>query len=297
MLNDMIRVGDRVQFRIDPKEDYYRQLGDPSDGKTGVVVARERITMYEERVGLVVRKPGVYEVDGPAIVQWDDGITTQPNGWKIHMLDIEEEKRRYAVRRSEITDDNWVEINGKYENRVFIGELPLTPAWEGDFVRVKRERFGMKESYGVIERIDYYFMRNNQGEAPKYNYRITDEFKKPIGGSTYANVDEVEIIERGNVYKYFNTEPTQFADLREEASFFKWIGRAKEVRNPVSKIYRWTMSEVLQAIRDDIVDCCNLQSMPFSFGRQDLCALRYKDRDLGRRLQAETLAGFKDFRD
>jgi hypothetical protein len=83
MLNDMIRVGDRVQFRIDPKEDYYRQLGDPSDGKTGVVVARERITMYEERVGLVVRKPGVYEVDGPAIVQWDDGITTQPNGWNI----------------------------------------------------------------------------------------------------------------------------------------------------------------------------------------------------------------------
>jgi hypothetical protein len=293
MVNDLIRVGDRVEFRIDPKDDYYKQPGDPAGNAQGVCVARERITMYEDRVGLCIRKPGVYELNGPVIVQWDDGTTSTPNGWLLHMIDKDEEQSRRAQKRAETNDSNWADVDAKYEERVWIRELPVTNAWEGDFVRVKRERFGMKESYGFIERIDYYMMEQSGGQA-KYSYSITDEFKEVQGGSTYATEDEVEIIERGNVYKYFNNEPIQFADLREEAAFFKSLGHCKEVRNPATSTYRWTLEEVIKAIADDIVDCFNMESVPFSFGTQSIRAQRFTDRELGGRLRATSLEGFND---
>ena|SRR5476651_204697 len=296
MVNDMIRVGDRVVFRIDHKEEYYKSEGDPADGMQGECVGRERVTVFEDRVGLCIRKPGVYEVDGQAIVKWDDGTTTEPNGWKLKMIDTAEEKRRYAVKRAESTDDTWAEVDAKYEHRVFLRDLPVTKAWEGDFVRVSCKRFNMEAEYGIIERIDYYRMKQEVSSGkPMYSYRICDANKNVLGGTTYAKEDDIEIIEHGNVYKHFNNEPIQFADLREEAAFFKWLGHCKEVRNPATRTYSWSLEEVLKAIADDLVDCFNMESLPFSFtNTQTIRAQRFTDRELGARLRAETLAGFNE---
>jgi hypothetical protein len=290
-----IRVGDRVQFRIDSKGDYYKGKGDPTDKMMGTVVSFTRFIDYSSRFGSVVRKPGVYELNGQMMVQWDDGTITQPNQWNVHMLDEQEEKARYALRREETTDSNWDDVDAKYEQRVYIGDLPESRAWEQDFVKVDCSRFNdHSDRYGIIQSIDYDFQYADGQKVIKYTYRMCDEAGNELGGSTYADESEITIIKRGNVYKYYNGEPLQFKDLNEESYFFMLIGMTTEVRNPANQLFSWDLPEVLAAIRNDIVDGFNISNNPFNPSTTSIKALRFNDRDLGKRVQEQTLAGFSD---
>jgi hypothetical protein len=290
----MLRVGDRVVFRVEKGDDYYPNDGDPARGMEGEVIGRERITMFEERVGLVIRPAGVYEVDGPVIVRWDNGKTTQPNGWYTKLIDATEDERRWAEYRAKVKASDWKVVDAEYENRVFKSGLPTTKGWEGDFVTVTRkDRFGdTYTDFGIIEGIEYYTMHREATTEGRYRYRIVDENKEPIGGSSYTCDAEMEIIERGNVYKYFNGEQVQFADLHEEAAFYMRLGKAKSIRNPANGLYSWTLKEAIAAIRAGTADSLRMENIPFSSkSKHDLQV--FEDRDLGKRLQEATLKGFE----
>lgn len=296
MITNMVRVGDRVEFKVDPKDDYYPSKGDPANGMQGTVVERERITLWEDRVGLVVRPAGVYECDGPIIVRWDDGVVSQPNGWLTKLIDQDEDKRRWAEYRAQIkAGRHWVTLDDEYDNRTFISKLPDTKVWEGDFVAVVYvgRNDVVYNEFGIIEGIDYHMMAD-RGEG-QYRYRIVDENREEKGGSSYTCDSRIELIERGNVYKYFNGQRDQivFKDLNDEASFFSSLGHSQEVRNDINGLYSWTLKEVLQAIRDDKVDCFHMSGGMFG-ALPKISAKRFNDRELGARLQAETLKGFAD---
>lgn len=288
MLSELMRPGDRVVFKRGA--DYYANDGDPAeDGAQGVVRQKIRITNYQERFGLVVREPGVYELDGPAIVEWDNGLVSQPNGYKLEMVDTDEYERRRKEYHARVKEVGWVAADAEYDNRVRIGDLPTSKAWEQDFIKIVTTRHGIE--YGVIAGIDYYH-RDEPGKVT-YRFDITDENKNITGGQTYAREDEIEVLERGNVYKHYNGEPVTFKDLQEEAAFYACLGHSTDVRSPVSGNYGWTMKDALQAIKDDLVDSISLQGVPFGMGIKNVRCSRFKDRDLGKRLQAETLKGFE----
>lgn len=287
MLSNIIRVGDRVVFK-QPK-DYYPSKDDPADGMQGTVVGKERYIDYRARFGFVIMQEGVYQVDGCPQVAWDDGNNTTYRGHDLEMVDADEYKRRLNAYHERKKNESWIAIDAELDNRVRIGDLPETKAWEQDFVRVT-SRHGIE--YGVIEGIEYHWLRDDVKEI-SYRFRIVDADKNETGGTTYARESEIEVLERGNVWKYFHNEPLSFKDLKEEASFYAGLGQSTEVRNPANGLYSWTLAEAMQAIKDDLIDSISVGSVPFAMTSR-INVTRFENRDLGKRLQAATLEGFKD---
>jgi hypothetical protein len=287
MLSNVIRVGDRVVFNR-PK-DYYPSEGDPADKMQGTVVSKERYIDHRARFGFVIMQPGVYEVDGVPNVKWDNGTTTTYRGHNLDLVDAAEYEQRLVVYRERNKNEHWVNVDAELENRVRLSDLPETKAWELDFVKVV-SRHGVE--YGIIEGIEYHWKREDTEEI-RYRFRIVDTNKKECGGTTYARDSEIEVIERGNVWKHFHNEPLAFVDLHEEARFYAGLGQSKEVRNPRDGMYGWSLVEAMQAIKDDLIDSISVGNIPFAMTSK-ISATRFENRELGKRLQAATLEGFKD---
>ena len=287
MLSEMMRPGDRVVFKRGT--DYYAADGDPAeDGAQGVVRQKCRITNYQERFGLVVREPGVYELDGPVIIEWDNGLVSQPNGYKLEMVDKDEYERRLKEYHARVKEIGWVAADAECDNRVRIGDLPTSKAWEQDFIKITSAKHGIE--YGVVAGIDYY--HHDELGKVTYRFNITDENKNITGGQTYAREDEIEVLERGNVYKHYNGKPVTFKDLQEEAAFYAGMGKSEEVRNPANKLFSWTLVEVLAAVREGIVDSISVSNVPFAMTTK-ISATKFSDEELGARLRAATLAGWE----
>ena len=275
----LLQIGDEVVFKIDPEHrawtDTYK---DVPNGTKGIVCGFFDAIIYEPRVPVLVDQPGVYHQKGAVSVWLKDGRVV-PGDHSIEMVDKDQEKCRDAALRGA---DRMLRTE-----RVRLGDLPETKFWERDKVRV---RFPNKreEQVMTIDRIDYHHMHKRRDDGspwPFYDVRYAE------GGTTSVEESWVELIERGNVWKYHNNQSLSFADLKEEASFFQLVGQTEEMRNPVNGYYSWTEEEVLDAIKNGTVHGFSVSSGFFGSGPR-INAHRYKDEALGKRVAKATLEGF-----
>jgi hypothetical protein len=277
-LTELLQIGDEVVFKVDPERrawtDTYK---DVPDGTKGIVCGFYDAVVYKSRVPVLVHQPGVYHHKGAVSVLLRDGRIV-PGDWSVEMVDKDQEKRRDAALRGA---DGMLRTE-----QVRLGDLPETKFWEQDKVRVRFPHDG-NEHEMVISCIDYYHMlkrREDGSPWPFYDVRYAE------GGTTSVEESWVELIERGNVWKYHNNQPLSFADLKEEGSFFQLVGQTEEMRNPANGYYSWTKDEVLEAIRNGTVHGFSVSSGFFGSGR--INAQRFKDEALGKRIAKATLEGF-----
>lgn len=283
-VDKLLVPGDRVVMNMSAESREY--VGDkyPPDGTQGTFLGRTRSKVYRGRTGLdaYFYKPGIYEMDGCAIIQWDNG-STEVDGWSHEMLDKVEYNRRF---------NEWHAIQDKPhnygENEVKVGELPETAFWEEDKVAfVDGHDFSSKSVNRLrVQRIDY-----ARAEGPCYWLEWVNENNSPIGVSTYGYGEDIRLLERGNVWKEVHGEELVFRDLQEELGFEKLMGRFKEVRNPTSNLFVWSLEEVLAAVRDDVADCFSMPKSMFSAERR-ISATRFDNREKGEKARAETLKEF-----
>ena len=280
ILSELLRIGDEVIFKVDDERrawtDTYK---DVPNGTKGVVCGFYDTVIYIPRVPVLLDKPGVYHQKGAVSIWLPDGRIV-PGDWSVEMVDKDEERRRSDAIR---------EKSGLIRTtQVRLGDLPPTKFWEGDRVHV---HFPDNEYSGqemTIARIDYSFMhkrRDNGSPWPFYDIKLAQ------GGTTSAEESWIELVKRGNVWKYYHNEPLSFADLKEEAGFFELIGQTEEVQNPANGLYHWTKEEVLEAIKNGTVHGFSVSGGLFGSGPR-IIAKRFKNEELGQRVVQATLEGF-----
>lgn len=277
-LSDLLQIGDEVVFKVDPeRRAWTNTYDDVRDGTIGVVCGFHDAIIYRGRIRVYRHTPGTYHSKGAVSVWLPDGRVV-PGDYSITMVDQDEERRRNIAMRDE---DGVLR-----DNDVRLGDLPATKFWEHDKVRAN---FPGHESLEMtIASISYgnmYGHRNDGSPYPFYEVSFAE------GGTTSAEECWLELIERGNVWKYYNDQPLTFADIKEEAGFFQLVGQTEEVRNPRTNFYTWEKDEVLEAIKNGIVHGFTVSGGFFGSG-PSIQAIRFNDSDLGRRVAQATLAGF-----
>jgi hypothetical protein len=292
MIDDLLNVGDQVIVNID-KESREWGYNPCPDGAKATVLGFSEITYG--RIGNCGLKPGVYVNRSWARIRLEDGHEYAEWTGRLELCDQDEYARRmeeFRQRQAENSDN--------FSTDEFLRDLPETPFWEGDFVHVSRRSAisvvydnippeQEPETFQVIG-IDYGKLDSKTVAESKYPvYKISDK----IGGGwhTSASEDEMELAERGPVWKYYHNEPIKFSSLAEEAAFFGLIGETMEVRNQASGLYRWTKEEVLDAIKAGLVHGFSLDG-GFLGGAPSIRAIRFKNEELGKRVASATLEGF-----
>ncbi len=209
-----------------------------------------------------------------------------PNGKTIHLGShcVEFSDKSVEEKRS-----NDLKQAGGYKPE-FVRDLPETPFWEGDVV-LAQSRHDSKPKRVVITSIRYeslYDKRDDGSPVPAY----TVSSSLVNGGWTqYMHAADLELISRGNVWKYYHGEPMTFLDLEEEANTMKSMGFTDEIRNPANGLYSWTKDEALDAIRNGVIHAFSVGGNFFGPGHH-ISALRFNDENLGRRVAEKTLLGF-----
>ena len=292
MIDELMKVGDEVTITIH-KENRDWGYNPCPDGTRATILGFSEI--HYGRLDNFGHKPGVYVNRSGVKLRFEDGREhTEWSGWLELTDKVEYEQRLAAFRKHQQENpDNW-------RSNIFLRELPETPFWEGDFVRVSRRSAVMSvfrelppdrdpDVFQII-RIEYHYLTERTQFGTKYPaYNISD--KLGAGWYTSASEDDMTLVERGPVWKFYHNEPITFASLTEEASFFESLGHTEEIRNPASGLYSWTKEEVLEAIRSGLVHGFTISGGLFG-SRPSIVARRFKNEDLGRRVAQATLEGF-----
>jgi hypothetical protein len=307
LFHHILRQGDRVRMNMNREARSYGRKG-VDDGTLGTVTGRFRATgIFENRYPAPYkRQPGVYSKDTSPMVIWDeypDGVDPMdPEYARVDAGDLDaadtfykEYRHRYAtewpVRNADGSfnlDFDTIAEGDKLDNLERTGDLPDTKFWELDIVSYEGRRHR-------IYRISY-FGWGSQGVRGAgvhcYEMEGINEFGVyDGGGSRTVEPEELQLLERGNVWREAHGESLVFGSLDEEVGFACNMGRAPEVRNPANNLYSWTLDEVIQAIKDDIVDGFTNGTALFS-DKSRISARRFQDRELGERVRAETVKGF-----
>lgn len=292
MIDELARIGDEVTITI-PQES--REWGyDPCpDGTKATILGFSEIHHgYLRSFGF---KPGVYVNRAWTNVRLENGHEYSEYTGRLELTDkIEYERRLVELRKHQQENPD------SRRSKRFLRELPETLFWEGDFVRV-RGRSVVTSVYGEmppdrdpdtfqIVGIAYTDLDRLTARGTKYPaYSISSNLG--AGWHTSASEDDMVLVERGPVWKFYHDEPITFGNIKEEAQFFESLGHTEEVRNPANGLYLWTKSEALDAIRGGIVHGFSIESGFFGSG-PSIRAKRFKDKELGRRVAQATLEGF-----
>ncbi|MDA2922976.1 hypothetical protein MYX07_06970 [Patescibacteria group bacterium AH-259-L07] len=292
MIDELMRIGDEVVITI-PRENRECGYNPCPDGTKATILGFSEI--HYGRLGNLGLQPGVYVNRAWTNLRLEDGREHTEYTYRLELTDKDESNRRLAEfrKRQQENPDNW-------RNKEFLRELPETPFWEGDFVRV-RGRSAVTSVYSEmppehdpdvfqIIGIDYRYLTEKTQVGTKYPaYNISD--KLGSGWHTSASEDDMVLVERGPVWKLYHDEPITFDDIKEEASFFESLGHTEEVRNPANGLYKWTKEEVLEAIQRGIIHGFSVSSGLFGSG-PSISATRFRNEELGARVAQATLEGF-----
>lgn len=234
MIDELIELGDEVVITI-PKETRDAGYNPCPDGTSAVVIGFSET--YYGRINNFGYAPGVYESKSSAKLRLatEQRECAEPSVYFTLADEAEYERRVTAFRLLQKEDpDNW-------RKKRFLRELPETPFWEGDFVQVSRRSI-VTVAYGKIPPandpevfqvigIAYCNLTELTRSGTKYPaYLISDGFT--AGWHTSASEDNMALVERGPVWKYYHGEPIAFSDIQEEANFFDMLGHTRQVRNP-----------------------------------------------------------------
>ena len=289
MLDRLLQIGDRVTITVPKETREWTNTYDFPDGIEVTVCGFIDLITYQGRVGVLGQKPGTYHRRGAPNVLLPNGQIVMINDTWLKFVDNAEYEHRFAKFRKSIEGRE----NYFWDTYTYLGDLPPTPVWEGDKVRVRSRPMNISgkdtDTY-VIIRINYSYLHEKTTKGTKMAaYDISDRLG--AGWNTQANEDEIELVERGPVWKFYNNEPIAFSDIKEEANFFEMLGHTEEVRNPANQLFSWTKDEVLEAIRKGLVHGFSVSSGFFGSG-PSICAKRFHNEDLGKRVAQATLEGF-----
>jgi hypothetical protein len=288
MINELIKVGDEIVIRI-PQENRKWGYNPCPDGTKATILGFSQT--YYGRFGNFGFKPGVYVNRAWVNVRLSDGNGKEyfELSGRLELTDKDEyERRLVAFQKHQQENPNW-------HNKEFLRDLPETPFWEGDFVRVRGRSAitsnippNRPDVFQIIG-IDYHCLTEYAQVGTKYPaYKISS--KLGACWHTLASDDDIVLVERGPVWKFYHDEPIVFSNIKEEAEFFELLGHTEEVRNPANGLYNWTKDEVLDAIRSGVVH--GLAVSNFFGGGSRISAKRFKNEDLGRRVALATIEGF-----
>jgi hypothetical protein len=237
-------------------------------------------------VGGFGKRPGRYLCNGGGIIAWDNGG---------HDMTGASDLRWYAdheatdeIRRQ---DNQW---NAAFDVDQWVAPLPELPFWEHDLVRDKTGRviFG-GDGLLRIACIKY----NHWGEKRTDGSEMSlYDVEAPYGrsGRTWTANENLELVERGNVWKWFNARETiVWKDLKQEADFHKWLGACDEIRNPKTGFYTWNLRDIFPALELGTIDAPSVSNGFFGVGSVTHC-YKFHDRDLGERVRAAAIIGFYD---
>lgn len=238
MIDELMGIGDEVVITISRENREWGYNPCPDSTKATVLGFSE---IHYGRLGNFGLKPGVYVNRAWVKLLLEDGREHTEWSGRLELTDKAEYERRLTEfrKRQKENPDNWY-------SKEFLRELPETPFWEGDFVRVYG-RSGLINIYSEmpperdpdifqIIRIDYHYLTERTQVGTKWPaYKISD--KLGSGWHTSASEDDMMLVERGPVWKFYHDEPITFGNIKEEANFFESLGHTEEVRNPANGFY------------------------------------------------------------
>lgn len=282
VIGEILKVGDTVVVNI-PKENWdwgYRPV-DKQFGTKGKVLGFSEI--HYSRVCNYGHGPGVYVNYCWVTVQVEGKKPFSISDCHIDLEDKNLEKSRTVA---------WREAGGPSQ-KTRLRDLPEMKLWEHDLVKFvgPRSPWPDVELFKIVNiHYEYIGQKRTDGVTPMPEYDIS-----PLngGGHTAVNESDLLLVSRGNVWKYYHGEKPVFADLKEEAALAEMLGKTKELRNPKSQLYSWTLDEALEAIRNGTADGITVSNGLFGGGARTN-VMWFEDRELGRRVAAATLEGFKD---
>lgn len=254
MFEKDIVIGDNVVLNI-PNDNWdwgYRPV-EKQNGTIAKVLGFDKI--HYSRINNFGNKPGVYVNRAWVIVE-----VPNKEPFSISSCFVETEKPRKKIEKE------------------FLRDLPETKFYEGDYVST--------QEYPEIMIVGVEFVKNN---SEYYTYRISDGFNS--GWYTSVKEPEIELIKRGNIWKYYHNEFINFKNIEEEANFHKLLGLFIEVKNPNNNLYSWTKDEVLQAIKEGIVDGFSVEGNVLT-NKSSIMAIKFNDKNLGNKLRNVMLKNF-----
>lgn len=286
VLSRYLRIGDRVVMTMDKEARRWGRSG-VADGTHGTVIGFHGYEHHVPRVGGFGRKPGLYRINGSGVVAWDSGEYTTPNASDLRWLT--DHKKLVKLRAA---DKAWIDA---FETDQFLGPLPELPFWEHDLVSDKTGRVRMGDrTDGLLRicRINYDRLdakRDDGSPMPIYDVEAPEEGHS---GYTCLGDDRLELVARGNVWKWFNAPASiVWTNLKEEAAFHRWLGACDEIRNPRTSLYAWNLADIRAGLVDGLIDAPAVHHGFFGAGPSTHC-YKFHDRNLGERVRAEAIKGF-----
>ena len=281
ILTGLARIGDRVVMAVPSTDKGWAHHKVPN-GTEGTVIGFKRVTTFEGRVGVYKDPPGKYEMNGSAVVRWDNGVFDTPSTHDLVLL-----TRRFRNSNASIE---------AFDTKELIGPLPDLPIWEHDVVRVKDDakRIAAWDSdlELIVASIDYHRIGEfcDDGKTPVPLYSIEPSSRNR--GSVMYREQDLELVKRGNVWWWTHDKTKlSFADLKEECAFHKTIGMAVEVKNPYTGYYTWNEDHIRLAAADKVIDVVNVSRGMFGTGPR-ANAYKFTDPDLSARANAELVKVF-----
>lgn len=299
-----LRVGDTVVMQMDIDARYWGRSG-PEDGTIGTVVGKRRHKLFRTHFDSIYSElePGVYEKDGAPIIQWEDRPEPETaSDMDIALVDQEEGERRYLEEWVKpVLQDKSISMSGQdnlLNNLVWLSYLPETNFYELDVVRFVDNSMNRTENnegrpvYAAIHKINYEWVPEREPHTYMISWYFADTGEYACMGSTYVGDSDLVLIERGNVWKHYHGQPTNFLSLKEEGTFAWGMNQAHEVRNPKTNLYSWTIEEALDALSGDNPIGGSI-SVSEGFGNGPHVSVhKFLDPDLNERFRLTTLEGF-----
>ncbi len=291
MIGEVLEVGDEVKGVL-PKDQRDQEGRLFSHGEVGRIVGFGR--RYWGRIKNEGFKPGVYLNRNDPQVEFGSGenrrVIDAPT-WRLAYAD----GRHFAGR-----EKRWKALTaeGRFTmgERNWVGELPDVPFWEGDKVAF-RYKYPDSLNQGVVTSINYAYF--DQPEPVRRRF-----FDKPIevreslyqrsGPQRVAEHKDLELIEHGDVWRYYHGEEIPFSSLKTEADLFILMGKARECYSGDSNFPWQRVNEFIDMVKKGKVDVFSGSNGTFRDPTY-FNGYFFDDRELGERVRAFTLASFGEY--
>jgi hypothetical protein len=169
------------------------------------------------------------------------GVGVPPGLWRNYSYATFRDERggEYEVPTSEmkpLPGREYVTLH-----RELIRELPNTYFWEDDEVEIYDGRRGR------VSVIDYVAIENPDLDRPPFRVDLARGYEN-------LHARAIDLIERGNVWRYYNGEALAFENALDEAAFYQKASLVTHAVNPDSGRSNFQWVEAVQALRDGRAD-------------------------------------------
>jgi len=280
-----LELGERVEIRVCSENREWGYNPAP-DGTKGVITGFSHIS-YGRANGIC--EPGVFLNRSWPKVALESGDTITISSFHLKSFDTTPRQRLTAQERKQ---------------RDFVRELPETRFWEGDRVQLLNPEKHVTETEFYIASIQYDKLTADTSQKdvkdvhPKYwtnIYVLTNKWPTGYTMHSYGE-DDLELIERGWVWKYYHDEAIEFPTLTDEANFYKSLAQVQQVKNPKTGHYGWdSLQDVLDGIEQGLGHAFSAGHGLFGGGLSH-SLWRYDNESLGKRLAEFTLKEFQERR-